>query len=249
MRRLSSVDAGFDEQLADLLAWDTSNEGDLAQQVSAVIAEVQKTGDAAVIDYTRRFDRYDVANMAALRVSADELQSAFVGLPAIEAEALGAAAQRVSDYHNHQGESSWSYEDSLGNELGQKVTALRRIGVYVPGGQAAYPSTVLMTVIPARVAGVQEVVMVVPTPDALRNPLVLAAAHIAGVDEVITIGGAQAIAALAYGTQTIERVDKIVGPGGAYVAEAKRQVFGPVDIDMIAGPLSLIHISEPTRPY
>lgn len=244
MRRLSSVDAGFDEQLADLLAWDTSNEGDLAQQVSAVIAEVQKTGDAAVIDYTRRFDRYDVANMAALRVSADELQSAFVGLPAIEAEALGAAAQRVRDYHNHQGESSWSYEDSLGNELGQKVTALRRIGVYVPGGQAAYPSTVLMTVIPARVAGVQEVVMVVPTPDALRNPLVLAAAHIAGVDEVITIGGAQAIAALAYGTQTIERVDKIVGPGGAYVAEAKRQVFGPVDIDMIAGPSEILLIAD-----
>ena len=244
MRRLSSVDAGFDKQLADLLAWDTSNEGDLAQQVSAVIAEVQKTGDAAVIDYTRRFDRYDVANMAALRVSADELQSAFVGLPAIEAEALGAAAQRVRDYHNHQGESSWSYEDSLGNELGQKVTALRRIGVYVPGGQAAYPSTVLMTVIPARVAGVQEVVMVVPTPDALRNPLVLAAAHIAGVDEVITIGGAQAIAALAYGTQTIERVDKIVGPGGAYVAEAKRQVFGPVDIDMIAGPSEILLIAD-----
>ena len=244
MRRLSSVDAGFDEQLADLLAWDTSNEGDLAQQVSAVIAEVQKTGDAAVIDYTRRFDRYDVANMAALRISADELQNAFVDLPAIEAEALGAAAQRVRDYHNHQGESSWSYEDSLGNELGQKVTALRRIGVYVPGGQAAYPSTVLMTVIPARVAGVQEVVMVVPTPDALRNPLVLAAAHIAGVDEVITIGGAQAIAALAYGTQTIERVDKIVGPGGAYVAEAKRQVFGPVDIDMIAGPSEILLIAD-----
>ena len=244
MRRLSSVDAGFDKQLADLLAWDTSNEGDLAQQVSAVIAEVQKTGDVAVIDYTRRFDRYDVANMAALRISADELQNAFVDLPAIEAEALGAAAQRVRDYHNHQGESSWSYEDSLGNELGQKVTALRRIGVYVPGGQAAYPSTVLMTVIPARVAGVKEVVMVVPTPDAVRNPLVLAAAHIAGVDEVITIGGAQAIAALAFGTQTIERVDKIVGPGGAYVAEAKRQVFGPVDIDMIAGPSEILLIAD-----
>ena len=246
MRRLNSQDQNFADELDALLAWDTGTEGELARKVAAVIADVRARGDAAVVEYTNQFDRRDVASAAQLRVEHSELKKALEGLPAAEAEALNAAAARVREYHSHQGESSWSYVDALGNTLGQKVTALRRVGVYVPGGQAAYPSTVLMTAIPARVAGVAEIVMTVPTPDDLRNPLVLAAAYVAGVDEVVTIGGAQAIAALAYGTQTLARVDKIVGPGGAYVAEAKRQVFGPVDIDMIAGPSEILLIADDT---
>ncbi len=243
-RTLNSNADGFKAQLDELLAWDTSADGELTRTVADVIAQVRSRGDAAVIDYTNTFDRRAVIDVAALRVPKQDLQAALDGLPEIERDALLAAAARVRDYHLHQGETSWSYEDALGNTLGQKVTALRRVGVYVPGGQAAYPSTVLMTAIPARVAGVAEVIMTVPTPDDVRNPLVLAAAAVAGVDEVITIGGAQAIAALAYGTETIEQVDKIVGPGGAFVAEAKRQVFGPVAIDMIAGPSEILLIAD-----
>lgn len=246
VRTLSSADPGFVEQLDALLAWDTSAGGELTQSVAAIIADVRERGDVAVLEYTNRFDRRTVGSAAELRIAAPDLQAALDGLPAADRDALLAAAERIREYHSHQGESSWSYEDALGNTLGQKVTALRRVGVYVPGGQAAYPSTVLMTAIVARVAGVAEVVMTVPTPDDVRNPLVLAAACIAGVDEVITAGGAQAIAALAYGTQSIERVDKIVGPGGAYVAEAKRQVFGPVAIDMIAGPSEILLIADDT---
>ena len=241
---LNSGADGFKAQLDALLAWDTGTDGKLTRTVADVIAQVRARGDAAVIDYTNTFDRRAVTDAAALRVPKEDLQAALDGLPEVEREALLAAAQRVRDYHLHQGETSWSYQDALGNTLGQKVTALRRVGVYVPGGQAAYPSTVLMTAIPARVAGVAEVVMTVPTPDDVRNPLVLAAAAVAQVDEVITIGGAQAIAALAYGTETIEQVDKIVGPGGAFVAEAKRQVFGPVAIDMIAGPSEILLIAD-----
>lgn len=246
VRVLDSKDAGFAAELDALLAWDTSADGELAQIVAGVIADVRSRGDEALVEYTNRFDRREVNEAAALRIPQNELKAAFDGLPEIESDALQAAATRVRDYHSHQGDTSWNYTDSLGNTLGQKVTSLKRVGVYVPGGQAAYPSTVLMTAIVARVAGVSEVVMTVPTPDDVTNPLVLAAAHVAGVDEVITVGGAQAIAALAYGTETLERVDKIVGPGGAFVAEAKRQVFGPVDIDMIAGPSEILLIADDT---
>jgi len=246
LRTLSSNAHGFAADLDALLAWDTHADGDLAQQVAAIIAEVRDRGDAAILDYTNRFDRRELTDAAQLRIEQAQLREALDGLPMSDAEALQSAAQRVRDYHSHQGDASWSYKDNLGNSLGQKVTALRRVGVYVPGGQAAYPSTVLMTAIPARVAGVAEVVMTVPMPDGVSNPLVLAAACVAGVDEVITVGGAQAISALAYGTDTIERVDKIVGPGGSYVAEAKRQVFGPVDIDMIAGPSEILLIADDT---
>lgn len=246
MRTLSSLDSGFAASLDALLEWDTRADGELAQQVSAIIADVRARGDAALVEYTNRFDRREVGEASSLRIDRSELLRALESLPESDKEALNAAASRVRDYHTHQGEESWSYTDSLGNTLGQKVTALRRVGVYVPGGQAAYPSTVLMTAIPARVAGVAEIVMTVPTPGDVRNPLVLAAACVAEVDEVITVGGAQAIAAVAYGTQSIERVDKIVGPGGSFVAEAKRQVFGPVDIDMIAGPSEILLIADDT---
>jgi len=246
VRTLSSLDSGFAASLDALLEWDTRADGELAQQVSAIIADVRARGDAALVEYTNRFDRREVGEASSLRIDRSELLRALESLPESDKEALNAAASRVRDYHTHQGEESWSYTDSLGNTLGQKVTALRRVGVYVPGGQAAYPSTVLMTAIPARVAGVAEIVMTVPTPGDVRNPLVLAAACVAEVDEVITVGGAQAIAAVAYGTQSIERVDKIVGPGGSFVAEAKRQVFGPVDIDMIAGPSEILLIADDT---
>jgi len=246
VRTLSSATQDFAATLDTLLAWDTRADGDLAQQVSAIIADVRARGDAAVVEYTNRFDRRILSDVASLRIQPSELREALESLPASDSEALHAAAERVREYHTYQGDESWSYTDSLGNTLGQKVTALRRVGVYVPGGQAAYPSTVLMTAIPARVAGVTEIVMTVPMPDDVRNPLVLAAACVAEVDEVIAIGGAQAIAALAYGTESIERVDKIVGPGGSYVAEAKRQVFGPVDIDMIAGPSEILLIADDT---
>jgi len=246
VRTLSSSSENFATELDALLVWDTSADGDLSSQVAAIIADVRARGDAAVLAYTNQFDRRDIHDAGQLRIDGSELQKALDGLQESDAFALNAAAERVRDYHSHQGETSWSYTDALGNTLGQKVTALRRVGVYVPGGQAAYPSTVLMTAIPARVAGVEEIVMVVPTPDDVRNPLVLAAACVAGVDEVITIGGAQAIAALAYGTESVQRVDKIVGPGGSYVAEAKRQVFGPVDIDMIAGPSEILLIADET---
>ena len=246
VRTLNSAAAGFAANLDALLEWDTRADGELAQQVSAIIADVRARGDAALVEYTNRFDRRKVGEASHLRIDRSELLKALDSLPASDRAALHASASRVRDYHTHQGEASWSYTDSLGNTLGQKVTALRRVGVYVPGGQAAYPSTVLMTAIPARVAGVCEIVMTVPTPDDVRNPLVLAAACVAEVDEVITVGGAQAIAAVAYGTESIERVDKIVGPGGSYVAEAKRQVFGPVDIDMIAGPSEILLIADDT---
>jgi len=246
VRTLSSATQDFAATLDTLLAWDTRADGDLAQQVSAIVADVRARGDAAVVEYTNRFDRRILSDVASLRIQPSELREALESLPASDSEALHAAAERVREYHTYQGDESWSYTDSLGNTLGQKVTALRRVGVYVPGGQAAYPSTVLMTAIPARVAGVTEIVMTVPMPDDVRNPLVLAAACVAEVDEVIAIGGAQAIAALAYGTESIERVDKIVGPGGSYVAEAKRQVFGPVDIDMIAGPSEILLIADDT---
>ncbi|MEM7220152.1 MAG: histidinol dehydrogenase [Pseudomonadota bacterium] len=244
VRRLDSAAPGFTEALDALLEWDTSESSDLRGKVEAIIADVRRDGDAALVDCTRRFDRWAPADSGALEISRAELDTALERLPESDRLALTGAAARIRAYHEHQVEESWGYVDEAGNRLGQRVTALERVGLYVPGGQAAYPSTVLMTAIPAKVAGVDEIVMVVPTPDGTRNRFVLAAAAVAGVDRVFAVGGAQAIAALAFGTTVVPRVDKIVGPGGAFVAEAKRQVFGPVAIDMIAGPSEILIIAD-----
>ncbi|WP_319241261.1 histidinol dehydrogenase [uncultured Propionivibrio sp.] len=244
IRRLSSRDADFEAQLEALLAFETAQNADVDAAVAAILADVKARGDAAVLDYTRRFDRVEVTSPGDLELSHETLLQALDGLPAVQREALEAAAARVRSYHEHQPLQSWQYEDVDGSLLGQKVTPLDRVGLYVPGGKASYPSSVLMNAIPAKVAGVGELVMVVPTPGGERNPLVLAAAALAGVDRVFCIGGAQAVAALAYGTQTIPRVDKIVGPGNAYVAAAKRRVFGIVGIDMVAGPSEILVICD-----
>jgi histidinol dehydrogenase len=213
-----------------------------------ILTQVKSEGDAAVLSFTKQFDRSNASSVAELEISQEELNKAYEGLSAEQKNALDIAAQRVRAYHEHQkieaGCHSWEYEEADGTRLGQKVTALDRVGIYVPGGKAAYPSSVLMNAIPAKVAGVKEVIMVVPTPDGARNPLVLAAAYLSGVDRVFTIGGAQAVGALAYGTQTIPPVDKIVGPGNAYVAAAKRRVFGTVGIDMIAGPSEILVLCD-----
>ena len=243
-QRLDSRAPDFDAALDALLHWDSAPDAALARTVADLIARVRREQDAALLALTAEFDRHPVSEAAALEIPAASLTAALESLADFEREALNGAAERIRAYHRHQVQEGFSYRDQLGNELGQRVTPLQRVGVYVPGGQACYPSTVLMTVIPARVAGVDEVVMTVPTPDGIRNPLVLAAAAVAGVDRVFTVGGAQAVAALAFGTQTVPRVDKIVGPGGAFVAEAKRQVFGPVAIDMIAGPSEILIIAD-----
>ena len=242
--RLDSRDAGFDQRLAALLAWEPAQDEAIERVVADIVRDVRRRGDAALLDYTRRFDRIEVADAAALEVSQDELRAALGSLGVAERDALQAAAERVRSFHAHQSGQSWSYVEADGTRLGQQVTPLDRVGLYVPGGKAAYPSSVLMNALPARVAGVSELVMVVPTPDGVRNPLVLAAACIAGVDRVFTVGGAQAVAALAYGTATVPAVDKIVGPGNAYVAEAKRRVFGAVGIDMIAGPSEILVLCD-----
>ncbi len=244
IRQLSSGAAGFEAELSKLLAFEETADEKLEATVAAILADVRKRGDAAVLEYTRKFDRLPLANVAAMELSRDELRVAFEGLPADQRSALEQAAQRVTDYHKKQVQASWSYTDADGTLLGQQVTPLDRVGMYVPGGKAAYPSSVLMNALPAKVAGVAELIMVVPTPDGVKNPLVLAAAYLAGVDRVFTIGGAQAVAALAYGTATIPRVDKIVGPGNAYVAAAKRRVFGVCGIDMIAGPSEILVICD-----
>jgi histidinol dehydrogenase len=212
--------------------------------VAEILRNVRARGDAAVLDYTRRFDQLDSASMADLELPQTELRKALDGLPRAQRAALEAAAQRVTSYHERQKLDSWSFTEADGTRLGQKITALDRVGLYVPGGKAAYPSSVLMNALPAKVAGVGELIMVVPTPRGEKNALVLAAACLAGVDRVFTIGGAQAVAALAYGTQTIPQVDKIVGPGNAYVAAAKRRVFGTVGIDMVAGPSEVLIIAD-----
>jgi histidinol dehydrogenase len=242
--RLSSRDGDFSARLRALLAFDTTQDNNIESAVAEILCAVRTRGDQAVMDYTGRFDHFDVPDMEALQLQPDTLRIALDNLPLAQRKALEAAAARIRFYHEKQKASSWSYTESDGTVLGQKITALDRIGVYVPGGKAAYPSTVLMNTIPARVAGVGEVVMVVPTPGGQRNELVLAAAHVAGVDRVFTIGGAQAIAALAYGTESIPQVDKIVGPGNAYVAAAKRKVFGVVGIDMVAGPSEILVICD-----
>lgn len=248
INRLDTAEADFEARFTRLLHWSPEQDLGIEQAVSAILADVQARGDEALMDYTRRFDRLEVHEAAGLRLSQAELQAALDGLPALERQALERAAERIRRYHEHQRTSSWMYTEADGTRLGQRVLPLDRVGLYVPGGKAAYPSSVLMNAIPAQVAGVKELVMVVPTPDGVRNPAVLAAACLAGIQEVYTIGGAQAVAALAYGTRSIRPVDKIVGPGNAYVAEAKRRVFGTVGIDMIAGPSEILVVSDGSVP-
>ncbi|HEX7810541.1 MAG TPA: histidinol dehydrogenase [Burkholderiales bacterium] len=242
--RLATRDADFQPKLAALLAFEVSQDAGIDDTVAAILADVKQRGDDAVLAHTRKFDRVEANSMAELEISKSEMQRAWSGLPGAQREALAAAAGRIRAYHERQPLASWQYTEPDGTTLGQKVTPLDRVGVYVPGGKAAYPSTVLMNTMPAKVAGVGEIIMVVPTPGGERNALVLAAAHIAGVDRVIAIGGAQAIGALAYGTRSIAQVDKIVGPGNAYVAAAKRRVFGVVGIDMVAGPSEILVICD-----
>jgi histidinol dehydrogenase len=244
IRRLDASEPGFDATLSALLAWEAPQDAAIEQAVAGIVADVRLRGDAAVLELTRRFDRLEVSDASALELPRQALQAALDSLASDQRAALESAAQRVRDYHLHQLAQSWSYVDSDGTRLGQKIGPIERVGLYVPGGKAAYPSSVLMNALPAKVAGVPQLVMVCPTPDGVRNPMVLAAAAIAGVDRVFTVGGAQAVAALAYGTATIPAVDKIVGPGNAYVAEAKRRVFGKVGIDMIAGPSEILVICD-----
>jgi histidinol dehydrogenase len=248
VKRLNSKDAGFKKTLLSSLSLPSADDEAIDVAVLNILAKVKSEGDAAVLAFTKQFDRLHVASVTELEISQEELKKAYEGLLDEQKNALDVAAQRVRAYHEKQkieaGCHSWEYEEVDGTRLGQKVTALDRVGIYVPGGKAAYPSSVLMNAIPAKVAGVKEVIMVVPTPDGARNSLVLAAAYLAGVDRVFTIGGAQAVGALAYGTQTIPAVDKIVGPGNAYVAAAKRRVFGTVGIDMIAGPSEILVLCD-----
>ncbi|HIF47099.1 histidinol dehydrogenase [Candidatus Thioglobus sp.] len=242
--KLSSSQADFQQNLGDLLSWESVSNNDVAKTVDDIIANIRKTGDQALIKYTNQFDRMNAADMGELTVNLSTLKDAFDNLADKEKTALQTAADRVRIYHQKQKQETWTYTEDDGTMLGQKITPLDRVGLYVPGGKAAYPSSVLMNAIPAKVAGVEELIMVVPTPDGITNQLVLAAAYIAGVDTVYTVGGAQAVAALAYGTQTIPKVDKIVGPGNIYVATAKRAVFGQVGIDMIAGPSEILIICD-----
>ena len=248
IRRLSSTEPNFQKVLAELLRFDPAQDEAIGKTVKEIIANVRSRGDEALLKYTAEFDQVHLSTASGLEISKAQLQQALDSLPADQHRALAKAAERIREFHLLQKQASWVHTDSAGNRLGQRVTAIDRAGLYVPGGKAAYPSSVLMNAIPAKVAGVEEVVMVVPTPQGLRNPIVLAAACIAGVDRVFTIGGAQAVAALAYGTATIPSVDKIVGPGNAYVAEAKRQVFGQVGIDMIAGPSEILVICDGKTP-
>lgn len=244
IRRLSTLDASFDQDLKALLAFETAQDDSIDSVVANILKEVKTRGDAAVLEYTNRFDKTNAASLAELELSKAELIAALESLPTAQRDALQAAADRVRSYHEKQVMQSWTYTEADGTLLGQKITALDRVGLYVPGGKAAYPSSVLMNAIPAKVAGVQELIMVVPTPNGEKNALVLAAAAISGVDRVFCIGGAQAVGALAYGTQTVPQVDKITGPGNAYVAAAKRRVFGVVGIDMVAGPSEILVICD-----
>ena len=244
MLRLDFASADFEQQLKQRLAFDASEDLEIQHRVLEIIANVRQNGDHALIDYTNRFDGTDFKTGAELALSPAALQQAWDSLPAEQAQALQAAANRVRAYAEHQKMQSWQFTEADGTVLGQKVTPLDKAGLYVPGGKAAYPSSVLMNAIPAKVAGVGELIMVVPTPRGETNAMVLAAAHLAGVDRVFTIGGAQAVAALAYGTETVPAVDKIVGPGNIYVATAKKLVFGQVGIDMIAGPSEILIICD-----
>jgi len=242
--RLNANDADFVPRLMALTAWSEERDEEVGERVRGILRDVAGRGDAAVVEYTNRFDRRDAASMADLTVERAQLEAALERLPAEQRQALEAAAERVSDYHARQKQDSWHYRDAHGTLLGQQVTPLDRAGIYVPGGKAAYPSSVLMNALPARVAGVAEIVMVSPAPDGELNDMVLAAAAVAGVERFFTLGGAQAVGALAFGTETVPAVDKIVGPGNIYVAEAKRQVFGKVGIDMIAGPSEILVVCD-----
>ena len=248
MKRLSTQSPQFQQELQALLAFETAQDPKIDQIVADICADVQQRGDAAVLEYTNRFDGTQAQTMADLTLSQDDLKAAFFRLPENVRTALQTAAERVQSYHQHQKQESWSYTDADGTLLGQQITPLDRVGIYVPGGKAAYPSSVIMNAMPAHVAGVPEIIMVVPTPQGERNDIVLAAAYIAGVTKVFTIGGAQAVAALAYGTQTVPQVDKITGPGNAFVAAAKRRVFGVVGIDMVAGPSEILVIADGSTP-
>jgi histidinol dehydrogenase len=249
--RLSTVQADFETQFQARLHWSADTDAAIEQRVADILADVRQRGDAAVMEYTQRFDGLQTTSMAQLELTQAELKAAFDQLPAEQRSALEQAAARVRRYHEAQKQAngqSWQYREADGTLLGQKVTPLDRVGIYVPGGKAAYPSSVLMNAIPAHVAGVQDIIMVVPTPRGERNLLVLAAAFVAGVNRAFTIGGAQAVAALAYGTATVPKVDKITGPGNAYVASAKKHVFGTVGIDMIAGPSEILVLADGTTP-
>jgi histidinol dehydrogenase len=248
INRLDSRDPGFAKSLSTLLAFEASQDESIDRAAAAILADVRQRGDAALLEYTRRFDRVQVDTAPALEIPKESWHAALAGLPAAQRNALEAAAERVRKYHEHQRGETWTYTEPDGTILGQQITPLDRVGLYVPGGKAAYPSSVLMNAIPAKVAGVPELIMVTPTPDGVRNPMVLAAAAIAGVDRVFAIGGAQAVGALAYGTDTIPAVDKVVGPGNAYVAAAKRRVYGTVGIDMIAGPSEILVICDGGTP-
>jgi histidinol dehydrogenase len=244
IRRFRSDQADFSQQMDELLAWDSVSDASVQETVTNIVNDVRARGDDALIEYTNRFDRMNVSSMVDLELTQKQLQDALDGLDDAKRNALLVAAQRVRDYHDKQKQDSWQYSEADGTVLGQKVTPMDRVGIYVPGGKAAYPSSVLMNAIPAHVAGVSEIIMVVPTPDGELNQLVLAAAAAAGVTRVFTVGGAQAVAALAYGTATVPKVDKIVGPGNIFVATAKRMVFGAVGIDMIAGPSEILVVCD-----
>lgn len=248
MKHLNTQNTDFYEKLKALQAFETAQDPKVDKIVATICADVQTRGDTAIIEYTNRFDHTRAQTMTDLTLSQEELKQAFARLPEKVQNALTTAAKRIESYHQHQKQSSWSYRDEDGTLLGQQISALDRVGIYVPGGKAAYPSSVMMNAMPAHVAGVPEIIMVVPTPQGERNDIVLAAAYVAGVTKVFTIGGAQAIAALAYGTDTIPQVDKITGPGNAFVAAAKRRVFGVVGIDMVAGPSEILVIADGTSP-
>ncbi len=244
IRQLSTTDSDFQQQLDQLLAWESVSDGAVNSTVNEIIANIRQRGDQALLEYTNRFDGWHAATAADLEVPLARLEQAWNTLPEAQQAALKHAAERIRIYHEKQKGESWSYREADGTLLGQKVTPLERVGLYVPGGKAAYPSSVLMNALPAKVAGVQELIMVVPTPGGVLNELVLAAAHICGVDRVFAIGGAQAVAALAYGTGLVPPVDKVVGPGNIYVATAKRAVFGQVGIDMVAGPSEILVVCD-----
>ena len=244
LRRLSASSPDFESALSALLAFEAAQDADVDATVAAILRDVKTRGDEAVLEYTRRFDRTNATSVAGLELVRSEMEHALDALPAAQRSALEQAAARIRAFHEKQLVQSWSYTDEDGNRLGQKVTPLDRVGLYVPGGKAAYPSSLLMNALPAKIAGVREIIMVVPTPGGAKNALVLAAAALAGVDRAFAIGGAQAVGALAYGTRTVPQVDKIVGPGNAYVAAAKRQVFGVVGIDMVAGPSEILVVAD-----
>jgi len=244
IKKFSTLDNDFDSELDSLIAWDSSIDVEISNSVKKIISDVRHNGDSSVLDYTKQFDSIMAKSISELTISKERLKQSFDNLEKEQKDALSIAAKRIKSYHQNQVQESWNYSEDDGTVLGQKITPLERAGLYVPGGKAAYPSSVLMNSIPAKVAGVEELIMVVPTPKGIVNELVLAAAYVAEVDLVITIGGAQAIAALAYGTESIPKVDKIVGPGNIYVATAKRQVFGQVGIDMIAGPSEILIICD-----